>query len=73
MSADSSEQAAEGKNRMEVSQASDQHPSASETPEPDETEQMHPHPNMVEPLSDHRGNCEYKALSIQYEQTHHVL
>ncbi|CAK6976322.1 uncharacterized protein zgc:66455 isoform X2 [Scomber scombrus] len=55
MFADSSEQAAEGKNRMEVSQASDQHPSASETPEPDETEQMHPHPNMVEPLSDHRG------------------
>lgn len=25
--------------------------------EPEETEPIHPHPNMVEPLSDYRGRC----------------
>nr|XP_019964802.1 PREDICTED: uncharacterized protein LOC109643978 [Paralichthys olivaceus] len=42
--------AADAENRPEVSEASDQRPSASET------KQSHPHPNTVEPLSDHRGN-----------------
>ncbi|XP_044197860.1 uncharacterized protein zgc:66455 isoform X1 [Thunnus albacares] len=62
-SAEGSGRAAEGENRTEVSQASDQHPSASEAPEPEETEQIHPHPNMVEPLSDHRGNLNIRNHS----------
>uniref|UniRef100_A0AAQ5ZEU7 EGF-like domain-containing protein n=1 Tax=Amphiprion ocellaris TaxID=80972 RepID=A0AAQ5ZEU7_AMPOC len=55
-SADGSEQAKEeGEKRMDVMQASEQLPSPSEGSEPQHTEQSHPQPNMVEPLSDHRG------------------
>ncbi|KAM7010088.1 uncharacterized protein LKV04_001930 [Tautogolabrus adspersus] len=46
----------EQENRKEVSEASDQPPHPSEGPEPDEPEPTHPHPNIVEQLSDHRGN-----------------
>uniref|UniRef100_A0A3B4V1J4 CUB domain-containing protein n=1 Tax=Seriola dumerili TaxID=41447 RepID=A0A3B4V1J4_SERDU len=53
----------DGENRTEVGEASDQRPSSSEGPEPGETEQTHPHPNMVEPLSDHRGNLNVKNHS----------
>uniref|UniRef100_A0AAQ5X6S5 EGF-like domain-containing protein n=1 Tax=Amphiprion ocellaris TaxID=80972 RepID=A0AAQ5X6S5_AMPOC len=59
-SADGSEQAKEeGEKRMDVMQASEQLPSPSEGSEPQHTEQSHPQPNMVEPLSDHRGIREY--------------
>lgn len=58
-SANDSEQAGDGRNRMEVNQASDQLLSPSERPQPQHTEQSHPHPNMVEPLSEHRVNGEY--------------
>ncbi|XP_040000814.1 uncharacterized protein zgc:66455 isoform X2 [Xiphias gladius] len=54
-----SEQATDGEN----SNASDRHPSTSEGPEPGETEQTHPHPNMVEPLLDHRGNLDVRNHS----------
>ncbi|XP_049428448.1 uncharacterized protein zgc:66455 isoform X2 [Epinephelus fuscoguttatus] len=50
------ERSADGEDRTEVGKASNELPAPSEAPEPDETEQTHPHPNMVEPLSDHRGN-----------------
>ncbi|XP_062244241.1 uncharacterized protein zgc:66455 [Platichthys flesus] len=56
-SAAGSEQAADSENRPEVSEASDQHPSAAEA------EQTHPHPNVVEPLSDHRGNMKVRNHS----------
>ncbi|XP_071360646.1 uncharacterized protein [Trachinotus anak] len=58
-----SEQATDGENRTEVGETSDQHPSTSEGPEPGETEQAHPHPNMVELLSDHRGNLHVRNHS----------
>ncbi|XP_044045403.1 uncharacterized protein zgc:66455 isoform X2 [Siniperca chuatsi] len=61
--ADGSEQAADGENRTEVSEASDQLPAPSERPEPEETEQTHPYPNMVEPLSDHRGTLNIRNHS----------
>ncbi|XP_058496195.1 uncharacterized protein zgc:66455 [Solea solea] len=41
-------------NSTEVSETSDQHPPTSVGPEAEETEHTHPHPNMVEPLLDHR-------------------
>nr|XP_046231776.1 uncharacterized protein zgc:66455 isoform X2 [Scatophagus argus] len=43
-------------NRTEVSETSDRPPSPSEGPEPEEAEQTRPQPNMMEPLSDHRGS-----------------
>lgn len=55
----SEEDKSDGENRTGVSEASDQLPAPSEGPEPEDTEQTHPHPNMVEPLSDHRRNREY--------------
>ncbi|XP_040893173.1 uncharacterized protein zgc:66455 [Toxotes jaculatrix] len=58
-----SEQATDGENRTEVSKAPDQHPSTSEGPELEETEQTHPQPNVVEPLSDHRGNVHIRNHS----------
>ncbi|CAB1430034.1 unnamed protein product [Pleuronectes platessa] len=58
-SAAGSEQAADSENRPEVSEASDQHPSTTET------EQTHPHPNMVEPLSDHRGNNHLLEVAVE--------
>ncbi|KAJ4921381.1 hypothetical protein JOQ06_025964 [Pogonophryne albipinna] len=47
------EKSADDKSRKEVIEASDQLPVSSEEPEPEET---HPHPNMVEPLSDQRAH-----------------
>lgn len=49
-----------GGNRTEVSEESDQllPPSEGPEPEPEQAEQTPPRPNMVEPLSSHRGNCE---------------
>ncbi|XP_022065319.1 uncharacterized protein zgc:66455 [Acanthochromis polyacanthus] len=55
-SADGPEEAEEeAENRMDVMQPSEQLPSPSEGSEPQHTQQSHPQPNMVEPLSDHRG------------------
>ncbi|KAM7419883.1 hypothetical protein PAMA_016809 [Pampus argenteus] len=67
-SADDSRRAEQGENRTEVTVASKQQPSASEAPEPEETEQTHPHPNMVEPLSDHRRDLTVRNHS---EVPHH--
>ncbi|KAM7394759.1 hypothetical protein PAMP_021545 [Pampus punctatissimus] len=61
--ADGSGRAEQGENGTEVSVASNQHPSASKAPEPEETEQTHPHPNMVEPLSDHRRDLNVRNHS----------
>ncbi|KAI4832488.1 hypothetical protein KUCAC02_015455, partial [Chaenocephalus aceratus] len=47
------EKSADDKSRKEVIEASDQLPVSSEESEPEET---HPHPNMVEPLSDQRAH-----------------
>ncbi|XP_033934225.1 uncharacterized protein [Pseudochaenichthys georgianus] len=47
------EKSADHKSRKEVIEASDQLPVSSEEAEPEET---HPHPNMVEPLSDQRAH-----------------
>lgn len=49
-------------NRTEDGVASDQLPPPSEGPDPEEPEQTHSHPNMVEPLSDHRGSREYTCI-----------
>ncbi|XP_051241464.1 uncharacterized protein zgc:66455 isoform X2 [Dicentrarchus labrax] len=57
------EKSADGGNRTEVSEASDRLPSHSEGPEPKETEQTHPQPNMVEPLSDHKVNMNIRNHS----------
>ncbi|XP_029291781.1 uncharacterized protein LOC115010987 isoform X2 [Cottoperca gobio] len=51
------EKSADGENRMEVGEVSDQLPATSEAPEPEEP---HPQPNMVEPLSDHRGQLDLR-------------
>ncbi|XP_010787372.1 uncharacterized protein isoform X2 [Notothenia coriiceps] len=51
------EKSADDKSRKEVTEASDQLPVPSEEPEPElEPEETHPHPNMVEPLSDQRAH-----------------
>ncbi|XP_045905327.1 uncharacterized protein zgc:66455 isoform X1 [Micropterus dolomieu] len=50
--ADGSEQAAEGENRTEVSEG-----------EREDAEQTHPHPNMLEPLSEHRRNLNVRNHS----------
>ncbi|XP_037621797.1 uncharacterized protein zgc:66455 isoform X1 [Sebastes umbrosus] len=57
------ERSADGENRTDVSEASDQLPAPSGAPEPEETEQSHPHPNIVEPLLDHRGNLNIRNHS----------
>ncbi|XP_068583355.1 uncharacterized protein zgc:66455 [Cebidichthys violaceus] len=57
------ERSAEGENRAEVEEPLDQIPVPSEPPEPERTEQTHPHPNVVEPLSDHRGNLNIRNHS----------
>ncbi len=46
-------------------QPADQLPPPSVGPEPEKTEQTHPHPNMVEPLSDHRGHSEWLMFFFQ--------
>ncbi|XP_054459708.1 uncharacterized protein zgc:66455 [Anoplopoma fimbria] len=53
------ENPSDGENRTEVWEG----PVPSEAPEPEDTEQTHPHPNMVEPLSDHRGNLNIRNHS----------
>ncbi|TKS68713.1 hypothetical protein D9C73_002776 [Collichthys lucidus] len=58
----SEEESAVGKERMEVSEASDQLPSSSEL---EKTEQTHPHPNMVEPLSDHRRKHHLFEVAVE--------
>ncbi|XP_028254501.1 uncharacterized protein LOC114430732 [Parambassis ranga] len=50
------EEPADGENSVEVNDIAKQTPSTSEESEPQPTEQGHPHPNVVEQLSDHRGN-----------------
>uniref|UniRef100_A0A3Q3RDC4 EGF-like domain-containing protein n=1 Tax=Monopterus albus TaxID=43700 RepID=A0A3Q3RDC4_MONAL len=55
------EQAAEDEKWTEVSEASDQNPSFSAGLEPEE--QIHLRPDMVEPLSDHRGNSNVRNHS----------
>lgn len=57
--AEEEEESAVGLDRMGVSEASDQPPPPSEEPE---AERIHSHPNMVEPLSDHRLNRECLML-----------
>lgn len=53
------EESAGGQNLMEVSETSDQDP-----PPSGEPEQGRPQPNMVEPLLDHRGKCEFSICSL---------
>lgn len=50
-------------------QAADQLPPPSAGPEPEKTQQTHPLPNMVEPLSDHRGNRECLCVDYSYTQS----
>ncbi|XP_030599514.1 uncharacterized protein LOC115790014 [Archocentrus centrarchus] len=50
-------------NITEVSQISGQLPSPSERQDPQHTKQTHPQPNMMEPLSDHRGTLNVKNHS----------
>ncbi|KAK9540807.1 hypothetical protein VZT92_003233 [Zoarces viviparus] len=54
------ERSAEGRNSTAVGEASDQLPVPSQ---PERTEQTPPHPNTVEPLSDHRGNLNIRNHS----------
>ncbi|KAF0036884.1 hypothetical protein F2P81_009758 [Scophthalmus maximus] len=61
-----SEQAADGAEiGPEAGEESDQPPSAPEGPEPGETEPTHSHPNVVEPLSDHRGNHHMFEVAVE--------
>lgn len=46
-------------NITEVSQTSVQLSPSSDRQEIQHADHAHPQPNMVEPLSDHRANCEY--------------
>uniref|UniRef100_A0A7N6F9Y8 CUB domain-containing protein n=2 Tax=Anabas testudineus TaxID=64144 RepID=A0A7N6F9Y8_ANATE len=60
MSADSSHNG----NRSESSEGSDQNPATSGGPESEDIEQVHPHPSMVELLSDYRGNSNVRNHSV---------
>lgn len=55
------EELADGENSVEVNDISKQTPSTSEESEPQPTEQGHPYPNVVEQLSDNRGNRTYST------------
>uniref|UniRef100_A0A3Q3E7B0 Uncharacterized LOC109988225 n=1 Tax=Labrus bergylta TaxID=56723 RepID=A0A3Q3E7B0_9LABR len=55
----------EEENRKVVSVALDQPPPPSEGPEPEEPEPTHRHPNMVEQLSDHRGNYHLFEVAVE--------
>ncbi|XP_008298111.1 uncharacterized protein LOC103370745 [Stegastes partitus] len=59
------EQAEDGETRTDVGPASNQIPSSSEGTEPPHTEQNHPQPNVVEPLSDHRGNHHLFEVAVE--------
>lgn len=57
-----SKQAAHSGNGTETGQATDQNLATSGGPGSEGTEQVHPHPNKVELLSDHRATREYMRL-----------
>lgn len=62
-----------GGNRREVSEDTDQLLPPPEGPEPEQAEQTHPHPNMVELLSSHRGNCECLESVGDETRTKHLI